>query len=261
MSNANANANAILDAYFGTPINPLSFSAWLLQLDTQLATENRRWLCGHHNLHSLYQLHSNAAVRTFYQRCDDCYIDGNPVKFIFPQVSRSHSEVFRFTLMDHFTDLLAEAEKKNWSIFYLGSEQTVVAAAIEKLESEYPALKIQLRDGYGGDSTEWCHAINDMRPDLLMVGMGMPRQEQWLLAHLDDLDVGIALQTGGTLDYFVGAQAKPPLWLSRIGFAWLYRLFANPGKLWRRYLWEPWALLIPTARMHFQVWRLGRETR
>jgi len=79
--------------------------------------------------------------------------------------------------------------------------------------------------------------------------MGMPRQEAWLLQHLGSLDVVVATQSGGTLDYFVGAQAKPPLWLSRAGLAWLYRLAHDPVRLWKRYLLEPWGLLVPTLQL------------
>ena len=85
--------------------------------------------------------------------------------------------------------------------------------------------------------------------DLLLVGMGMPRQEQWLLAHLADLDVAVATHAGATLDFFAGSQAKPPPWVSNMGLAWLYRLAHDPRRLWRRYLLEPWALVLPTLRL------------
>jgi N-acetylglucosaminyldiphosphoundecaprenol N-acetyl-beta-D-mannosaminyltransferase len=87
--------------------------------------------------------------------------------------------------------------------------------------------------------------------------MGMPRQERWINQHLEQLDVGLVTQAGATLDYYAGAQAMPPPWLSRYGFAWLYRLIHDPRRLWRRYLVEPWGLVRPT--LHY--WRAYRQAR
>ena len=118
----------------------------------------------------------------------------------------------------------------------------------------FPALRIHLQHGYGADQAQVVNTINALRPDILLVGMGMPLQERWLVEHLDQLDVGFATQAGSTLDYYAGAQARPPRWMSRIGLFWLYRLLNDPRRLWRRYLVEPWSLLRPTLH-HWQRYR------
>lgn len=94
--------------------------------------------------------------------------------------------------------------------------------------------------------------FKELRPDLLLVGMGMPRQECWLLDNLELLDVGCATQAGATLDYYAGTQGQPSYWVSRAGFAWLYRLSKDPARLWRRYLVEPWILLPATLHQWYR---------
>ncbi len=245
--------------YFGTRVHPQTFEQWVEGIARVRESGQRRWLSGHHNLHSLYQLPRDTDVRRFYARCDDCYIDGMPVLLLLRAFGVRTNTAQRFSLMDHFLDLLHLAEQRQWSVFYLGASESVVAAGSALIARRFPALRIQLHHGYCSDSAALVRAINAQRPDVLLVGMGMPRQERWLLEHLDALDVGVATQAGATLDYYTGAQARPPLWLSRLGLAWLYRLAHDPARLWRRYLLEPWSLLPPTLRHWRQLRRAGRQ--
>lgn len=202
-------------------------------------------------------LRRNSDVRRFYERCNDCYIDGTPVRFILNGFGIPTTAEDRFTLMDHFLDFLHHAEKENWSIFYLGSTEAVANLGSALIKEKFPQLRAQFQHGFSQDTQALIQEINKWQPDVLLVGMGMPLQESWIVAHLDDLDVGFVAQAGATLDYYTGAQAKPPLWMSRHGIAWLYRLFKDPLRLWRRYLLEPWSLLGPT----FRQWHRHRKLR
>ena len=243
--------------YFGTAVHPCTFEQWLQKITTVLARGERRWLCGHHNLHSLYLLHYDRDVRHFYQRCNECYIDGTPIRTILGWFGVHSTPQQRFSLMNDFTALLAHAETHDWSLFYLGSTEPVVETARLLVQAQFPKLRIQFRNGYSTDEPGLPDAINAGHTDILLVGMGMPQQERWINQHLDKLDVALITQAGATLDYYAGAQAQPPAWVGRSGFAWLYRLLHDPRRLWRRYLVEPWGLLLPTL----QYWRAYRRAR
>jgi len=234
----------------------MSFEQWLQSITDLVDAGQRGHLSGHHNLHSLYLLQTSATVRNFYARCNDCYIDGMAVRLPLAGagVATAHEE--RFSLMDTFPALLEWARQHCWKIFYLGSEQIVIEKARQRLSREFPGLIMELHPGYFEDDRQLIEKINMLRPDLLLVGMGMPRQESWLLQHIDELDVVVAAQAGATLDYFAGAQPKPPRWMSKLGLAWLYRLAHNPRRLWRRYLVEPWCLVLPTLKLWFGIGRI-----
>ena len=256
-TNTGDTATSLCADYFGTRLNPCTFDQWLKHIAQALQQDKRAWLCGHHNLHSLALRHRDAAVRDFYARCNDCYIDGMPVRIVLRGFGVQTSPLQRFSLMDHFFDFLAHAQQHQWSVFYLGSEEAVVERAEAIIREHFPQLRIQLHHGYPTDSTTLVQRINTWEPDILLVGMGMPQQEQWILQYLDRLDVPVVTHAGATLDYYTGAQRRPPLWLSRLGFAGVYRLLHNPTRLWHRYFVEPWYLLAPTLR----AWNRHRRTR
>jgi N-acetylglucosaminyldiphosphoundecaprenol N-acetyl-beta-D-mannosaminyltransferase len=73
--------------------------------------------------------------------------------------------------------------------------------------------------------------------------MGMPRQEHWVHDHRDALVANAVLMAGAALDYVAGVIPTPPRGVGALGFEWLWRLAAEPRRLWRRYLIEPWAIL------------------
>lgn len=235
--------------YFGTTITPVTFSQWLDAIEARIVSGDRHYLSGSHNLHSLYLAQTDPVMVDFYHRCNECYIDGMAVRLSVAAAGIATTAEQRFSLMDKFPQLLERAARCAWTVVYVGSRQEVVDQASERLNRDFPGLGISLYNGYFVDEEQLIETINRLRPDLLLVGMGMPRQEQWLLTHLDDLDVAVAIQAGATLDYFAGAQAKPPSWVSDAGLAWLYRLAHDPRRLWRRYLLEPWALLLPTLKL------------
>jgi N-acetylglucosaminyldiphosphoundecaprenol N-acetyl-beta-D-mannosaminyltransferase len=78
--------------------------------------------------------------------------------------------------------------------------------------------------------------INAARPDLLIIGMGVPRQERWLWAHWEQLEVPVAWCVGATFDYYAAEFPRAPVWMRRAGLEWLFRLALEPRRLWRRYL-------------------------
>jgi len=88
--------------------------------------------------------------------------------------------------------------------------------------------------------------IREFQPQVLMVGMGMPRQEYWILDNLPDIAANVVLTAGACFDYLAGVIPTPPRWLGKIGLEWIFRLWHEPRRLWKRYLWEPW-LLLPLA--------------
>jgi len=222
---------------------PMTREQWLTTIERCLAPGRKRVVIANHNLHSVYQVQREPVVRSFYRRADYCYLDGSYMRWILAAGGVSVPPGTRVSLMDVFPDLLQRAEHAGWSVFYLGSRAPVVERAGNWIGRCYPALRIQLHHGYVNDSEAVIAQINRMRPDILLVGMGVPRQEAWLLEYLDRIDCGVAMESGATLDYFGAGQARPPRWLSERGLAWLYRLAHDPRRLWRRYLLEPWSLL------------------
>lgn len=214
------------------------------------ATAGRgRVVIGHHNLHSVHLHHRSAAVRRFYGRADHVFVDGMPLvwwgRLLGLPLRREH----RMTSVDWFLPLLQRMAERRRRVFMLGSRPEVAARAAEQLRRRCPGLLFELHHGYfdaapgSAENQAILARIEAFRPDLLLVGMGMPRQEEWIADNLEHLDVGAALNLGAFLDYVAGAVPTPPRWAARLGFEWLARLIAEPRRLSHRYLVEPWSLL------------------
>jgi beta-1,4-glucosyltransferase len=90
--------------------------------------------------------------------------------------------------------------------------------------------------------------INASAPDILLVGLGNPLQETWLLKNADQLDVPLSLCVGAFFDFATGAVPRAPLWVRNIRMEWFYRLLREPARLWRRYTLDILALLVAALR-------------
>jgi N-acetylglucosaminyldiphosphoundecaprenol N-acetyl-beta-D-mannosaminyltransferase len=225
------------------------------RLEAHWAAGRRGLLVGHHNLNSLSLRRRDPHVRAFYEQCDRCYVDGVPVLWLMRFAGLPATGAVRFSLMDALPELLGWAEAHGRTVFCLGGAPETVARVRAWAEVRFGALRLGLHHGYFEDDTAVVERINRFRPDLLLIGMGMPRQERWMLAHRHALDAGALLQAGGTLDYYAGVQPRPPAWMSRVGLGGVYRLARSPRRLARRYLVEPWRLLGPALRLRRELRR------
>lgn len=127
---------------------------------------------------------------------------------------------------------LAEAGK---SIYLLGAKPGVAQAAASELRKDYSGIEIKgLHHGFFDDDEEIIGEINDARPDFLMVCLGAPRQEKWMLENKGKLDVGIMAGLGGVLDVLSGtAKRAPQSWQDK-NLEWLYRLLKEPKRIKRQ---------------------------
>ena len=77
--------------------------------------------------------------------------------------------------------------------------------------------------------------IHEAQPDMLFVAFGAPRQDQWIRAHLHELNVPVCMGVGGSFDFLAGRVSRAPLWMQDRGLEWLYRVMQEPTRLWKRY--------------------------
>lgn len=209
-----------------------------------------RTLMGYQNLHTLNMARRETDLLGFYDQADMIYADGMPVvmwaRLLGIPVGRDH----RMTLSSWAPDVLRTFQENRWRLFYLGATPEACEKGVPAFQRLAPGLEIEARHGFFNtepghpDNKSLIQSINTYQPDVLMVGMGTPRQERWVQAHLDQLDVPIVWCVGAAIEYFAGTKARPPAFIGRIGMEWLYRLLHEPTKLWRRYMLEP-IFLIP----------------
>ena len=232
----------------GVEVEPLTMDD-LHAMIAQAVADRKRRLIANHNAHSVYLFHRDAAMRAFYESADAIHIDGMPLVFLGRLLRLPFRREHRVTYVDWIWPLAGEAARRGFRIFYLGSKPGVAERGAAEIRQELPTLEIATHHGFfdrTAGAEENAHvlaAIRDFRPDILMVGMGMPRQEHWILQNAAVIDAPVILTTGACMDYVAGAVPTPPRWMGRWGIEWLHRLASDPARLWKRYLVEPWFVL------------------
>jgi N-acetylglucosaminyldiphosphoundecaprenol N-acetyl-beta-D-mannosaminyltransferase len=213
--------------------------------------ERQRWIIANHNLHSVYLFHRYPRLREFYSHVHWTYLDGMPLVALGRLYGYPLERQQRVTHADWMGPLMELAAGSGWRVFNLGSPRQVAERGAAQLRKRYPALQIEVSDGYfdarcDSDENEALVArINAYRPDLLMVGMGMPRQEFWTQENFARLKAHVILSSNGAaFEYVAGAVPTPPRWAGRMGLEWIFRLVHEPRRLFARYLIEPWYILL-----------------
>lgn len=205
---------------------------------------NRIIIAGH-NLHGISIHRSDVKRREFCDLATIVRIDGMAILFWAKALGYPLQRTQRVTYMDWLYPLMADSKAEGWRVFYLGGKHGVASRAAELLREKYPGLVIETRNGYfgAGENDAVLEKIAVFQPHVLMVGMGMPKQEHWVLDNLENLNANAILTCGACFDYVAGAIPAPPRWMGKAGLEWLYRLVSEPRRLWHRYLLEPWGLI------------------
>ena len=191
------------------------------------------------NAHVLNQSLEQPPLRTALNEADLIYCDGYGVRLAAKalEVQIPH----RMTGADWIWDLAAICEATGLSIYLLGSEPGYSAEAAQRLRAPHPGLRVAgTHHGYfelgSPHDDRVLEDVNARRPDILLVGMGTPKQELWVQRNAHRLDVGVLWTVGALFDYVSGRTPRAPGWLADNGLEWIFRLAIEPQRMWRRYL-------------------------
>lgn len=136
--------------------------------------------------------------------------------------------------IDFAANLLDVLERSGKRLYLLGSKPGVAEQAAEKMLEKHPQLQIcGTADGYFKDEAPVVEKINVANADVLFVCLGAPKQEKFMRAHQNDLQVSFMIGLGGSLDGFAGNVRRAPKWMIKLQLEWLYRLVKEPKRLGR----------------------------
>ena len=179
--------------------------------------------------------------RDFLRRADIVFFDGAGVKLGARMLGHRIPE--RITYADWMWQLAESSERNGLTMYFLGARPGVAGMAAARLRERFRDLQIVgVHHGYfdktpgSADNEAVVQEINACRPDILVVGFGMPLQELWLQDNWPILDSRVALTGGAVFDYISGQLRRPPRWMSDHALEWLGRFIIEPRRLWKRYL-------------------------
>jgi N-acetylglucosaminyldiphosphoundecaprenol N-acetyl-beta-D-mannosaminyltransferase len=219
------------------PVDPCTFGEALARIEA-LVQSRLGGAVFTPNVDHVVIAESNAPLRAAYQRASLSLADGMPLVWAAPLLGGTLPE--RVAGSDLFIPLMQLAARRRWRVYLLGAPEVAEAAA-NRLKREYgvtivgwhsPLIAADGSDITGG-SVERARAA---KPDLVVVGLGSPKQELWITLAGDALGPAVSIGLGAVLEFLVGRQRRAPRWIAVAGFEWLHRLALEPRRLWRRYL-------------------------
>lgn len=229
-----------VDAVTRVPIlngsfDPLTLSQTVDRMMDMARSGARGYVCTV-NVAILMMMRADPRLQTFIDGAALIVADGQPLIWVSSWLGKRLPE--RVTGIDLIETVCDRAQNTGVGVYFLGARREIINAAADQLKSRYPDLKVAgVDDGYFTDEEARgrAEAISRSGANILIVAMGVPRQEHFLEQHLDKTGVNVAMGVGGSFDVLAGLRSRAPHWIQKIGFEWLYRLAQEPGRLWRRY--------------------------
>lgn len=189
------------------------------------------------NVAILMTMRVNTRLKKFIERSSLTVADGQPIIWLSNLLGRPLPE--RVTGVDLVPGLCQCAADTNSSVYFLGSEKSVVENVVAEMQKQVPDLEVAgFHDGYFQEN-ETAERVNEIRnsgASLLIVGLGVPKQEAFLEENWQQLGVQLAIPIGGAFDMLTGNKVRAPKWMQRSGLEWLWRIRLEPRRLAGRYL-------------------------
>jgi N-acetylglucosaminyldiphosphoundecaprenol N-acetyl-beta-D-mannosaminyltransferase len=178
--------------------------------------------------------------------------DGMPLVWAMNLLGHDLNErVYGPELMKRYTTRCVQKGHRVW--LYGGRDQGSLAQLALNMRRENPGIEIvggyspPFRDLTEAEEDELVERINRDRPDVLWVGIGVPKQEKWMLRMRDRLDVPVMAAVGAAFDFHAGRISQAPAWMQQRGLEWSYRVAQEPRRLLPRYLYYNPAFLAAFA--------------
>lgn len=147
----------------------------------------------------------------------------------------------RMTWADFGWDLAEFCQDNDISMYFLGGREGVADRARSRLMGTFPGLRILgahhgFFDKAGDESDRVVNGINQLEPDILVVGFGVPVQERWILDNRSQLATRVIMTGGNCFSFLAGIESRAPRWMHQNGLEWLYRFMKEPIRMFRRYI-------------------------
>jgi N-acetylglucosaminyldiphosphoundecaprenol N-acetyl-beta-D-mannosaminyltransferase len=201
------------------------------------------------NVDHLVLLDKNSELREAYEKANLVLADGMPMVWF----SRFYGGKIKEKISgsDFLPKLCEMAAQKGYKIFFLGSAEGIARKAARNLEKQYPDLRIvgcySPAMGFENDPEQMAEVdrrLDETKPDILAVALGCPKQELFIAKNKDRWQIPLSLGIGASLDFVAGRKKRAPQWMSNCGLEWFFRMWQEPGRMFKRYVLRDWRFLM-----------------
>lgn len=220
------------------PIDPLTFDEAIDAIE-RLVASGEGGMVFTPNVDHVVMAEHHHDFRDAYEAASLSLVDGMPVVWASRLLGRPLPE--KVSGSDLVPRLVERAAARAWRVFLLGGAEGSAAIAARSLEAQGVVVVGLASPRVAETASPEAHAaladeIAATKPDVVLVGLGAPKQELFCNAVRERLRPAVLLGVGASIDFLAGAVPRAPAWMSQNGLEWLYRLGREPRRLWRRYL-------------------------
>jgi N-acetylglucosaminyldiphosphoundecaprenol N-acetyl-beta-D-mannosaminyltransferase len=227
--------------------------------------DRARYVCTG-NLDHLVLAERDPEFRAAYRKADLVVADGAPVVWL-SRIASSAPLPERVAGSDLFWELARVSGESSLRLFFLGGAPGSAAKAAEIACQRYAGARVvgtycppHDRFETKVEQEKIRRIVRQAAPDILLVALGAPKQEKWIVKHKDELGVPVSIGVGGSFEMAAGIKRRAPRWLRRAGLEWLYRFAQEPTRLFQRYFIDDLPYLAGAAARAF-VRRVRRPAR
>lgn len=221
---------------FGLPVDVLTMEETIILIENSI-DQNKPI---HHvvvNAAKMVNAQKDVALRESIANCDIINADGQAVVWASRILKQPLPE--RVAGIDLMEQLVKLATLKKYKIYFLGAKEEVVKKVVDKYSLEYGKQIIAgYRNGYFSKEEELdiANEIAECKPDILFVAITSPKKEIFLNKYKDSIRAPFVMGVGGSFDVVSGLVKRAPAWMQKTGLEWLYRVYQEPRRMWKRYL-------------------------
>lgn len=190
------------------------------------------------NVHMLVESSFDAEFNEVLEQADIVAPDGLPVAVCMRLFHAAHQG--KVSGPDLMVSIFEYAARENLSVFFYGSTPEVLEQLNQRLAKDFPTLRVAgmisppFRALTPSEDTEMVEAINRSGANIVLVGLGCPKQERWMSSHKGKISA-VMLGVGAAFCFYAGTVKRAPVWLQNIGLEWFYRMLQEPNRLFKRY--------------------------
>jgi N-acetylglucosaminyldiphosphoundecaprenol N-acetyl-beta-D-mannosaminyltransferase len=223
----------------GVGVTPLDLPQAVVTLGEWREEGRREYVCCV-SVHGLVTAQRDPEIRNAINRSGLATEDGMPLVWWCRRAGFPHAG--RVCGSDLLDAMCALAVRRGHRHYFYGGSPKVVQQMVSRLTERHPGLVIAgyrsppFRSLSEEEDAADVAAINEARPDFVWIGLGMPKQEKWMAAHVGRIDAAALIGVGAAFDFHAGTKPRAPQWMQRFGLEWLFRLVSEPRRLAGRYL-------------------------
>lgn len=237
------NKQPLLNTY----VNSVTMGEAVENIETMIASGKKSYVVAI-NVDVVMKIENDPYLKEITDNSDMVLVDGTPLVWIAKAHKRPVKE--KVSGSDLVPQLCKTAAEKGYTVFILGGKDGVALQAKEKLEKNYPGIKIVGAYapplGFEKDAQALAKTnaiISEAKPDLLIACLGCPKQEKFIYENIEKYDARVSVCAGATVDFLAGNVKRAPKWMSDHGLEWFYRFTQEPGRLFKRYFVDDMKIL------------------